>query len=75
MARTHAQMLDEGNSTTIFSSRDTMNSAERNAVESGENRGKQMSMSDDPKRFGLARQAAINKKKYDAGYLKAFGHE
>ena len=65
----------DGAETTIFSSRDTMTSAERVAVKSGEKRGERIAMKENPKRFSLAKSAAINKKKYDAGYRLAFGHD
>lgn len=59
--------------TTIFSTE--MTSEERTAVKSGEERGEREAMKEDPKRYGLARQRGLNKKKYDIGYVTAFGHE
>jgi hypothetical protein len=56
--------------TTIFSSPQSMDSDERDAVKKGEARGKREAMKEDPKRFGLARQRALNKKKYDECYDK-----
>lgn len=41
-----------GENTTIFSSRDTMTSAERNAVKTGENRGKDAAMAERTEHYG-----------------------
>ncbi len=60
--------------TTIFSSRDTMDTAEREAVKSGEKRGEKMAMLDDPDRFAAAGSKAKGKKNWDKNYEMAFGH-
>jgi len=67
--------MDElsGTETTIFST--GMSSEEKDAVKSGEKRGEQVAMAEDPKRFGLARQRGRNIRKYEVGYVRAFGHE
>lgn len=58
---------------TIFSG--DLDSEERAAVQSGEKRGECEAMKEDPKRFGLARQRGLNQRKYEKGYVRAFGHE
>lgn len=58
---------------TIFSG--DLDPEEKAAVKSGEKRGEREAMREDPERFGMARQRALNKKKYDEGYVRAFGHE
>ena len=58
---------------TIFSG--DLDSEERSAVKSGEKRGEKIAMQEDPKRFGLARQGALGRKKYAVNYVRAFGHE
>ena len=68
--RKEARTLGDEAETTIFSSRDTMDTAEREAVKSGEERGKRMVMAEDPERFGMARQRALGKQKYDENYEK-----
>ena len=60
---------------TIFTSIGSLDSDERDAVRSGQKRGERAAMAENPERFGMARQKAKNKGRYDAGYLKAFGHE
>lgn len=60
---------------TIFTSPSDLDSEERAAVKSGEKRGERVAMQEDPKRYGLARQRGLNKRKYDEGYVRAFGHE
>lgn len=59
--------------TTIFST--GMSSEEKAAVKSGEKRGEREAMKEDPKRYGLARQRALNRRKCEEGYVRAFGHE
>ena len=67
-------MLDfEDDNKTIFTS--DLDPEEKAAVKSGEERGKRVAMAEDPERFGMARQKALNKTKYDVGYVRAFGHE
>lgn len=56
--------------TTIFSSPQSMDSAEREAVKKGEDRGKRIAVAEDPERFGLARQRALTKKQFDENYAK-----
>ena len=51
---------------TIFSG--DLDSDERAAVRSGENRGKRIAVAENPKRYGLARQWALTKKQFDANY-------
>lgn len=58
---------------TIFSG--DLDSEERAAVKSGEKRGERVAMTEDPERFGLARQRALGRTKYEVGYVRAFGHE
>lgn len=53
---------------TIFSG--DLDPEERAAVRSGEERGKRVAMAEDPERFGLARQRALTKKKFDENYDK-----
>lgn len=53
---------------TIFSG--DLDSGERAAVQSGEARGKRAAMAEDPERFGMARQRALNKGKFDVNYDK-----
>ena len=53
---------------TIFSG--DLDSAERNAVKSGEERGKRIAMIEEPERFGMARQKALNMDKYGENYDK-----
>lgn len=64
--------FDEDNK-TIFSG--DLDSEEKVAVQKGEARGKRVAMAEDPERYGMARQKALNKQKYDEGYVRAFGHE
>lgn len=64
-----------GNETTIFTAGSDMTSEERSAVKSGEKRGEREAVAEDPKRFGLARQRGKNIRKYEVGYVRAFGHE
>ena len=59
--------LGDDNS-TIFSG--DLSSEERSAVKSGEERGKRVAMLEDPERFGMARQRALNKVTFDANYAK-----
>lgn len=54
--------------TTIHSSPQSMSSAEREAVKSGEARGKREMVAEHPKRFGLARASGKGKKQFDKGY-------
>ena len=65
----------DGTDTTIFTSPQDMTSEERSAVKSGEKRGERVAMAEDPERFGLARQRALGMKKYEEGYVMAFGHD
>ena len=65
----------EDDSTTIFTSPQDMTSEERSAVKSGEKRGERGAIEEDPKRFGLARQRGLNKRKYDTNYRRIFGHD
>lgn len=62
-----------GAETTIFST--GMSGEEKDAVRSGEKRGEREAMKEDPKRFGLARQRGKNIRRYEVGYVRAFGHE
>ena len=62
-----------GAETTIFST--GMSGEEKDAVKSGEKRGEREAMKEDPKRFGLARQRGKNIRRYEVGYVRAFGHE
>jgi len=64
--------LSEDNK-TIFSG--DLDSEERAAVKSGEKRGEKVAMQEDPERFGLARQRALGRTKYEVNYVKAFGHD
>ena len=57
---------------TIFDTSD-LSHEERAAVKSGEERGKRVAMQEDPERFGLARQRAINRKKYEETWERVFG--
>lgn len=59
--------------TNIFST--GMSGEEKDAVKSGEKRGECEAMKGDTKRFGLARQSGKNIRKYEIGYVKAFGHK
>lgn len=69
-------MIDlSGNETTIFTAGSDMTSEERTAVKSGEKRGEREAMREDPKRFGLAREAGKNLRTYEENYVRAFGHE
>jgi hypothetical protein len=54
---------------TIFTSTE-LDSEEKAAVRSGEERGKRIAMAEDPERFGMARQRAINRDKYVENYSK-----
>ena len=67
--------MDElsGAETTIFST--GMSGEEKDAVKSGEKRGEREAMKEDPKRFGLARQRGKNIRRYEVGYVRAFGHD
>jgi len=67
--------MDElsGAETTIFST--GMSGEEKDAVKSGEKRGEREAMKENPKRFGLARQRGKNIRRYEVGYVRAFGHE
>jgi len=58
---------------TIFSG--DLDSEERAAMQSGEDRGKRVAIAEDPERFGMARQRALGRKQYAENYVKAFGHE
>jgi len=58
---------------TIFSG--DLDPEEKAAMQKGEARGKRVAMAEDPERFGMARQKALGKKKYDANYVRIFGHE
>lgn len=60
---------------TIFTSPSDLDSDERAAVKTGEARGKREAIKEDSKRFGLAGQRGKNLRKYETGYVKAFGHE
>ena len=62
-----------GAETTIFST--GMSGEEKDAVKSGEKRGEREAMAEDPKRFGLAGQRGKNIRRYEVGYVRAFGHE
>jgi len=62
-----------GAETTIFST--GMSGEEKDAVKSGEKRGEREAMKEDPKRFGLARQRGKNIRRYEVGYVRAFGHD
>ncbi len=57
-----------GEEKTIFTS--DLDKDEKAAVKSGEERGKQAAMAEDPERFGMARQRGLNKKKFDKNYAK-----
>lgn len=58
---------------TIFSG--DLDSEERAALKSGEKRGERIAMAEDPERFGMARQKALGRKKYEESYVRIFGHE
>jgi len=58
--------------TTIFSSRDSMTSAERDAVKKGENRGKVAVMNENPEKYGNI--ASINQRKYIKNSALIFGN-
>jgi len=67
-------MIDwEDDNKTIFST--DLDAEEKAAVKSGEKRGERVAMAEDPERFGLARQRALGRKKYEVNYVKAFGHD
>ena len=67
-------MIDwEDDNKTIFSG--DLDSEERAAVKSGEKRGERVAMEEDPKRFGLARQRALSRKKHEKNYVRIFGHD
>lgn len=63
--------MDEADK-TIFDSTD-LNSEERAAVKSGEERGKREAMRENPERFGMARQKALNRKAYEETWERVFG--
>jgi len=58
---------------TIFSG--DLDSSEKDAVKSGEERGKRMAMLENPEHFGMARQRALGRKKYEKNYVGIFGHK
>lgn len=63
--------MDEADK-TIFDSTD-LDSEERAAVKSGEERGKLIAMREDPERFGLAGERGRNIKKYEGQMTRIFG--
>jgi len=63
--------LDEEDNKTIFST--DLDSEEREAVRTGEKRGKKESKLENPKRYGLARQRALGMRKYEIEYERIFG--
>jgi len=63
----------EDDDKSIFST--SLSSEEKDAVHSGEERGKREAMKADPERFGMARQRALGKERYDANYVRIFGHD
>lgn len=54
--------------TTVHSNPQSMSSAERDAVKTGEARGKTQMMAAHPERFGLAGELGRSKKQFDKGY-------
>ena len=63
-------MIDFGDddNKTIFTS--DLDPDEKAAVKSGEERGKRVAMAENPERFGMARQRALNKEKFDRNYAR-----
>ena len=59
--------FDEDNK-TIFSG--DLDSEERAAVKSGEKRGEREAMAEDPERFGMARQRALGRKRYEEAFAR-----
>lgn len=58
---------------TIFDTTD-LDSEERAAVRSGEERGKRVAMREDPERYGMARQKALNRKAYEETWERVWGN-
>ena len=58
---------------TIFST--DLDSEERSAVKSGEERGKREAMKDDPKRFARAGRDGRSIRRYEEWYVKVFKHD
>ena len=68
--------MDEGpleDNATIFST--GLSCEQKNAIKSGEKRGEREAMKENPKRFSLARQKALGRKKYEENYVRTFGHD
>lgn len=63
--------MDEADK-TIFDTTD-LDPEERAAVRSGQKRGERIAMQEDPERFGMARQKALNRKKYEETWERVWG--
>lgn len=61
-----------GVDTTIFSSRDTMTTHERDAVKTGEKRGENIVMTENPEKYGCI--GSIKQRVYDKNAALAFGN-
>ncbi len=62
------QPLLSDDTTTVHSNPQSMSSAERAAVKTGEARGKREMMAAHPERFGLAGELGRCKRQFDEGY-------
>jgi hypothetical protein len=60
-----------GADTSVFSSRDTMTTHEREAVKKGEKRGENITMAENPEKYGNI--ASINQRQYNKNAALIFG--